>query len=377
MVANEHVLPDRELRFFEYVEKTKENSNDKDVATVTNITTDNDVEVFDDAKPVKQAEVSSNDDTIDELPKSDRITAAKQRMKKSKSEWLTRPINFTQSEHIGKHIACTTMRIGVKHIHKSTPCQDNCRVYSCDKGGPTIVAVADGHGDKSHDLSEFGSNIACDQLCELVKEILDEDNFKNIQYFVSEEFRSKLVRRWEKKVLGVHKREYNEDVSIEVNAKRILTRYGTTLLFAFAYQDCYVVGQLGDGGIMILREDDNESEIHKILSANKVGSGTASLCMGGADKYIEMRIYPAEGIKGIVLMTDGYYDIWGSDENRITASRFFIDKWVKFIKAAGCDEGSEEAVEVAFTAKYNDAVDFATDDISIGILMPNPIKEES
>lgn len=316
------------------------------------------------------SEIADNRDTLKDkesekpISKLDRVAIAKGKMIDSKNKWKEESIHFDISDYHNKYVGCVSKRIGVTHINKGTHCQDSCCVISNAKRGFTIVAIADGHGDESHDLSEHGSEIACKQLCEYVSEILEDKKFINKDFFTSVEFRSVLVKRWEKSVLTYHKNEYNRDASLDMPAEKILTRYGTTLLFAIAFDGFYIVGQLGDGGIMILNKDDSKCRIHKPLTSKKVGSGTASLCMTYADSFIDMKVYPEEECSGIALMTDGYYDLWISNENRFGASRFFLNTLL-------LNSFDKDKTERSFREKYNEAVDYVSDDISIAVLMPS------
>jgi len=303
------------------------------------------------------------------LQKEDRVALAKERMDKSKRTWISKSIEFDIQDKHNKYIGCVTKRIGVKHINKDIPCQDSClAIHNVDEG-LIIVAIADGHGDASHDLSEHGSKLACEILCHLINTRFNKKEPKVKEYFTSAYFKTELVSMWKDRVLNFHRDKFENSEFTKADIEKIVTRYGTTLLFAFAFDGYYVVGQLGDGGIVLVNKDDAKCRMHKPLPNKKIGGGTASLCMNGAEAFMDIKIYPEEECFGIVLMTDGYYDPWSSDESLFKASRFFVDTLIsnKLDK-----EGN---IALAYNEKYNEVVDYADDDISIGILTTKTPRE--
>lgn len=308
----------------------------------------------------------SDEHTKQQSPKVDRVALAKEKMNESKKTWMSTSIDFKMSGLPNKYIACATKRKGIKHINEGTNCQDNFDIKPNEKKEFVIIAIGDGHGDTSHDLSEHGSRIACEQLCKFVNEILLNEDKKNhdIDYFLSAEFKTRLVNKWKESILEFHKKEYDEDGLAEKDNEKILLRYGTTLLFAFAYKGFYIVGQLGDGGIIILNNENVKCRIHKPIPNKKMGGGTSSLCMEYADAFIDIKIYPEGECGGIVLMTDGYFDPWLTNESLFEASRFFLNALLSNIS-------NESNIALAYNGKYNEAVDYVADDISIGILTSN------
>jgi len=292
--------------------------------------------------------------TNDTPKKEDRVTLAKEKMNESKNQWVNESIDFQMNGLQNKYIGCVTKRKGITHINKGMPFQDSYGIYSDADKVFTIVTVADGHGDASHDLSEYGSRIACETLCEHIKTILKA----SIDYFTSADFKISFIEIWKKNVLGFH--EENQEKFGEANEKTI-TRYGTTLLFAFAFKGFYVVGQLGDGGAIILNKESEKCRIHKPLLGKKIGSGVSSLCLENAEAFFDIKIYSETECNGVVLMTDGYYDLWLSDEDLFDASRFFINSLVK-------NKFDKNKTELDYREKYNAAVDYVSDDISIAVL---------
>jgi len=293
----------------------------------------------------------------------DKVDFAKKKMTESKSEWVSKLNHFDMRHAQDEHIGCVTKRRGITHIYNDTECQDSCLIdfVDTDKEEILIIAVGDGHGDKKHDLSRHGSKIACDVIVSFVREILNkESNEASVfEFFTSAEFKIKLVENWKRKVLEVYRKEKDEDQTKTNN--EVIDRYGTTLLFAIEYKEFYIVGQLGDGGIIILNDDNKKCRIHIYRPNKKIGGSTHSLCMEYAEAFVNVKVYSQKEVDGIVIMTDGYYDLWESDEKLFEASRFFVNT----LKLKDSDE--TEIIE-KYSEQYNNAVDYASDDISIGVL---------
>jgi hypothetical protein len=293
----------------------------------------------------------------------DKVDFAKKKMTESKSEWVSKLNHFDMRHAQDEHIGCVTKRRGITHIYNGTECQDNCLIdfVDTDKEENLIIAVGDGHGDKKHDLSQHGSQIACDVIVSFAREILNKESNEAsvIEFFTSAEFKIELVEKWKRKVLEVYRKEKDEDQTKTNN--EVIDRYGTTLLFAIEYKNFYIVGQLGDGGIIILNDDNKKCRIHKYRPNKKIGGSTHSLCMEYAEAFVNVKVYSQKEVDGIVIMTDGYYDLWESDEKRFEASRFFVNT----LKLK--DSGETEIIE-KYSEQYNNAVDYASDDISIGVL---------
>jgi serine/threonine protein phosphatase PrpC len=303
----------------------------------------------------------------------DKVASAKKKMNESKNEWVNIPIHFDmQRTQEKEYIGCVTNRKGITHIYNNTPCQDNCLIdfIDPDKKEKLIIAVGDGHGDKKHDLSQDGSEMACDVIVSLAREILKKEGNEEvsvIEFFTSVEFKIELVKKWKSKVL--EKYSTRKDFDPTKPDSEVIDKYGTTLLFAIEYKEFYVVGQLGDGGIVILNNDDEKCRIHKYRPDKKIGGGTNSLCMEYAEAFVNMKVYPKKEVSGIVLMTDGYYDLWESDKKLFEASRFFVNTLI-------LKDSSEAEIKEKYSEKYNEAVEYASDDISIGVLANSSSKTE-
>lgn len=133
---------------------------------------------------------------------------------------------------------------GTSHAISNLPCQDSCRVKVDQKpdGELLVVACADGAGSAKH--SELGSTLACDRLLELI-----------CQSFV----RCSDIRT----VTREHALEWLEVIRAEVFAlaesMQIPPReLATTLLGAAVSYDAAIFLQIGDGAIVVRRNNGFE-----------------------------------------------------------------------------------------------------------------------
>ncbi|MCL2063208.1 MAG: protein phosphatase 2C domain-containing protein [Candidatus Cloacimonetes bacterium] len=309
----------------------------------------------------KNGDLKKNDTSKEpeETYNVDIVAEAEKRWEQSTETWLKSPIHFDKKDKGTKFLGCVSRRIGIKHINKNHPLQDSVFIYQDNEKDFMIISVADGHGDESHDLSEFGSDIACKNITSCLKEIIcDATELLNMNYFVSIDFKSMIVNKWRDEVLKYHEIHYKEYPINLIEKNKIIRRYGTTLIFALGYKEFYIVGQIGDGTAVILNNNDKFNRKHKAFPEPKIGGKTDSLCEENAEFKFHIKNYLDTDISGIVLMTDGYYDIWRSEKGLMEASKYFLDSLAK----------SNVETESDFIQKYNKASDGVNDDISIGVL---------
>src|SRR5262245_33444886 len=131
--------------------------------------------------------------------------------------------------------------IGTAHLTHGLPCQDAfvCRIWQEDAlPGVLIAALADGAG--SAECAEVGAQLATSLVADIVSEQLIEgtapDRVANVLRYAVGETRITL------QLLAGH-------------AGRMIDDYACTLLVAILSVDGGIVGQIGDGAVVI---DDGE-----------------------------------------------------------------------------------------------------------------------
>ena len=172
---------------------------------------------------------------------------------------------------------------GQGHVYNGKPCQDYCFVKKLSDD-VTLLAVADGHGGARYIYSDEGSYTICHTLADLVAESLDEIG--------SIEWCQTLKNRWDYDVIDLHE-------------EKEVMLYGTTLLFVVITPDELIVGQLGDGAILLFNE--RQAMLHKTVHP-KQSSITHSMAESHSQYYWYIERYDRFMFTDILLSTDGVFD---------------------------------------------------------------------
>jgi len=188
---------------------------------------------------------------------------------------------------------------GLFHLKNGMPCQDALFISSDLPGDPSVaMAVADGHGDKRHDLSHFGSSLA-------VHAAIDEMAEFNIWISSMEgdpsfwsNFPRISTRRWRRYV-----RENSEFSSTDTD----YTRYGTTLITALITPVMIYSARIGDGNAVVVYKDGTTENIFR-QSEFENGNVTNSLSSDDASLRWETKVFQRDECAFIALFTDGLSD---------------------------------------------------------------------
>ena len=197
---------------------------------------------------------------------------------------------------------------GDGHIRKKMPCQDYCLATSVN--GYIVLADADGVSACEH--SDIGSKFACEAVLKTVekaskfeegKEKLEEYEFVNRILSVS--FRNKLVNCWIDMVRDEIKNKHESTLSPEEELKEI-SKYGSTVMFAVISENWIVVGNLGDGQILVFNDSYGiKLRVHPPKESSKVRCLINETCVR-EDFYVAK--YPRKFFNGVLLTTDGMYE---------------------------------------------------------------------
>ena len=185
-------------------------------------------------------------------------------------------------------------RRGKSHTDAGTVCQDYCLAETVN--GLTVVCAADGHGGSEYVFSDLGAELACTALADVVRRYPADDT---LDAFVTAEFRSAFLQEWKRQVLDI-----SDEESGTLSAA--VRKYGTTVLFAIVSKTHAVLGQLGDGAILMF----NDSGTGQLLRRHgpKIDSSTSSMVSSRAEYALETRRFPRSLFPYIILSTDGIYD---------------------------------------------------------------------
>lgn len=256
--------------------------------------------------------------------------------------------------------ACACSVRGASHAREETPCQDAYALFAAsDDGKPLILAIADGHGDARHDQSQFGSRFAVgaavDELSDLFVEFTPADtrvrNTRSHWGWASahllDPVRELLARRWsqaDRRPPEVFRKSYshlahsfgtdfprrlqrwwNELVRTDSESRglntgsaaedeSVFSRYGTTLLVAMVTPELLLLGQLGDGDLLLVGPDGTvESPLPR--APDLIGNSTYSLSTSDAPRlWVTACIArPRAGL--LLLSSDGLANSFASDES--------------------------------------------------------------
>ena len=206
--------------------------------------------------------------------------------------------------------------IGQSHIKRGMPCQDYCLATSIN--GYFVLADADGVSSCEH--SDVGSKFACEAVLQAVesaakagngKEKLEETTFVNRILSVS--FRERLIQFWVNKVMKEIADKHESPLTPEEQLKEFY-KYASTVMFAVISENWIVVGNLGDGQILVFNDSYGiQLRLHTPKESGKVKCLVHARC---AREDFQVAKYPRKFFNGVLLSTDGIYDnLNGKDFN--------------------------------------------------------------
>ena len=148
--------------------------------------------------------------------------------------------------------------MGEKHEVNNQQCQDVAEKY--DTSDMQMIAVADGHGDKTCFRSHLGSQFAIQAVFDTVKSILSANdalgNFSvpEIKQIVSQNWRYLVHQHYSNNPITA--REYlAANIGNDIFNLEPYHLYGTTLLFALSTKEQIFLLQIGDGSCVMWNSD--------------------------------------------------------------------------------------------------------------------------
>lgn len=188
---------------------------------------------------------------------------------------------------------------GLFHLNNGIPCQDALFISSDLPGKPSIaLAVADGHGDRRHDLSHFGSSLAVHAAIDEIAEFNSWISSLEGDPSFWSDFPRMTTRRWRRYI-----RENAEFPLSEMD----YTRFGTTLIVALVTSDVIYSARIGDGDAVVVYRDGTSEKVFR-QPAFMDGNVTNSLSSDDASLLWETRVLQRDQCAFIALFTDGLTD---------------------------------------------------------------------
>jgi serine/threonine protein phosphatase PrpC len=239
----------------------------------------------------------------------------------------SRPFLCACDPAIGWAFGCS--RTGASHIHSSRPCED-AFALCCGSSGALpwlVIAIADGHGDLRHDQSGTGSALAVQAAVDELIDFYRMHIYTVPQHIMRSEFKADFPRRVT--------RRWRESVQDDAGLRKIsllpagcprpdeYVRYGSTLISALIVADTILIGQIGDGDVVLVRPDGTV-ECPIPCDTWLVGKETQSL--SSRDAHLHWRTATLDRGAGGVLIaaTDGVSDSFDGSEG---------EEFLKFVKS--------------------------------------------
>jgi serine/threonine protein phosphatase PrpC len=232
---------------------------------------------------------------------------------------------------LGWAVACN--RRGASHHRSGKPCQDAYALWTASGAGEPCMAlaVADGHGDDRHDLSHAGSALAVragvEELDSLYTAYALEGKWAQLKASFRADFPRRLGRRWREAVLiDASNRAEGADAGAE---SAVLVRYGTTLIAALVVADVLLIGQIGDGGVLLVKEG---GEVECPLIDNPLEVGGENDSLGSTEAPRLWRTTTLERTKAglLLLATDGLINAFEDDEQWHAFARSLAQRVAEF-----------------------------------------------
>ena len=191
-------------------------------------------------------------------------------------------------------------RKGESHVRSKTPCQDYC--LSTSVNGCTILADADGVGSCEH--SDIGSRLACEAVVRAVQEATQSCDGEEelVRRLLTISFRDRLVRFWIEGVLS----QIGDNATSSTERLKEFIQYGSTILFAIITENDIVVGNLGDGQVLVFNDHYGvKLRLHAPKCDTSVRCLTNDRCV--REDFLVAR-YPRKFFNGVLLSSDGMYE---------------------------------------------------------------------
>lgn len=205
---------------------------------------------------------------------------------------------------------------GTSHLRVGKVCQDAhaLRLGACAFGSFLAASVADGHGDSRYDRSEHGANLAARAAVEEMEGLLGRcgrmPQSGEVSARFHDDYPQAVASQWQGLVrehAGVKaaKRSHGGEPTL-------YTRYGTTLLSALVWKNLLLLGQLGDGDIVVKGADGSLERVFP-PDRDTLGSETHSLSSEEAPALWRLKALPLSGGERLMLATDGLSDSFTSE----------------------------------------------------------------
>ncbi len=234
-----------------------------------------------------------------------------------------------------KTMSCSVQ--GARHEHHQTPCQDAVLIQEFDD--MVLLAVADGHGDAKHALSDRGSQFAVEIACQIIKEALcsidEEKTSQEVQKILHSSISGRIAWEWNTRC----KKDASSTSATNIDGEwsKEVVSYGSTLIAIGISKNWLIAYQLGDGDILMI---DSNNQPHFLFQEEEIsGVFTYSLCQPNHLERTQIHCQKHRNhLSRILICTDGIRDcLSGSREKLIQFANWLEQK----IRREGWQETQE------------------------------------
>ncbi len=259
--------------------------------------------------------------------------------------------------------------IGADHVRAQMPNQDGVltsRLERADRPSLPVFAVADGHGHIRHFRSDRGSRFAVNAACSVAGQwaaglpAAEAPSAAAASQLVSD-----IVARWRELVaedLANNPITDYERVAIVANDPPEIP-YGSTLLIGVLTPQVAVLGQVGDGEIVLILPDGRE--LTPVPTDSRLdGTSTTSLCQPDAVSSFRVALVNLgkTPVFGVFASTDGYSNAQAEDNWRQTLAADLV----RLASANGTSWIGDELPGWAATCASSDG---SGDDTTVAIVL--------
>jgi hypothetical protein len=253
------------------------------------------------------------------------------------------PEDFSCTCDTGLGWAFGCSRTGAAHVQSHKPCEDAYALLSGSAGAEPFIAfaVADGHGDPRHDQSRTGSALAVDaaigEMVAFYRSYVEGDiQFQQFRAGFKTDLPRRVTRRWRELVVQDTGRRTlpPPPVLSAAGPDQYFSRYGTTLINALVGHGSILVGQIGDGDLLLVRPDGS---IECPLPRDPVPAGNETHSLSSPEAHLLWRTATLDRGEGGILLgaTDGISDSFNGADSEEFA--IFVHSLVERIHTYGME----------------------------------------
>jgi len=249
---------------------------------------------------------------------------------------------------------------GASHLKYDppVPCQDYSGAFASKDPPYGVAAIADGHGSAKYIRCATGSLLAVEVALAAAKEYMESPEIegrtpiakmilnlasvkeymkssdieeripmsqvksndvkaekeidgmlKHLKTYVVYKWRERVQQHFEENPLSENELEICSKEKLDMsNDEWYVTLYGSTLIFAVLFPFGAIAFQIGDGGCVLLEENEEPKLLEDIFDKVQEGGKTNSLCSSNAAENFKHVWLHSRNLKGITVASDGVTD---------------------------------------------------------------------